>query len=251
MPDLPALALDWPTLLAAMAAVLISGLLRGFTGFGFGLAATPLLSLMLRPTLAVPIVLLLQVGSSFVGIGDTLRRFDPRSTAVLSAGAIVATPAGVLILHIVSPDQARILIAVATTAAVLALSSGLRWHRPHGIGFILPFGLVAGILGGLCAMPGPPVLAYYMSVDTPPPAARASMILIFLVTGCVALATSASAGVVGSDVLIAAAITAPAMILGTHIGAWFHERLPHSTYRPVGIVSLALIALSAAARALA
>ena len=42
------------TLIIAVFGVFAASLLRGFTGFGFGIAAVPLLSLALPPTKAVP-----------------------------------------------------------------------------------------------------------------------------------------------------------------------------------------------------
>ncbi|HEY1410662.1 MAG TPA: hypothetical protein VGF36_00900, partial [Rhodopila sp.] len=47
-------------LLIAMVGVLLAAILRGFTGFGFGLAAVPLLSLALPPVEVVPLVVALQ-----------------------------------------------------------------------------------------------------------------------------------------------------------------------------------------------
>ena len=56
-----------------MALVFLSGLLRGFTGFGFGLTAVPLLSLVMPPARAVPLVLMLQAMVSLAGLRDALR----------------------------------------------------------------------------------------------------------------------------------------------------------------------------------
>ncbi|MEA2739036.1 MAG: hypothetical protein QOH05_2343, partial [Acetobacteraceae bacterium] len=49
------------SLIVTMAGVLAASVLRGFTGFGFGLAAVPLLSLALPPAEVVPLVVTLQV----------------------------------------------------------------------------------------------------------------------------------------------------------------------------------------------
>ena len=49
------------TLLIALLGVFAASVLRGFTGFGFGLAAVPLLSLVLPPAQVVPFVVVLQV----------------------------------------------------------------------------------------------------------------------------------------------------------------------------------------------
>ena len=59
------------TLFVAVFGVFAAAVLRGFTGFGFGLAAVPLLSLALPPAKVVPFVVVLQV---IVGVGGVRRR---------------------------------------------------------------------------------------------------------------------------------------------------------------------------------
>ena len=49
------------SLIVTMVGVFVAAVLRGFTGFGFGLAAVPLLSLVLPPAEVVPLVITLQV----------------------------------------------------------------------------------------------------------------------------------------------------------------------------------------------
>jgi uncharacterized membrane protein YfcA len=74
--------------------VFVAGLIRGFTGFGFSIAAVPLLSLIMPPAQAVPIVLLLQLLVSMNGLKAAARICDWRSIRALSLGALVATPLG-------------------------------------------------------------------------------------------------------------------------------------------------------------
>ena len=60
------------TLMIAVFGVFAAALLRGFTGFGFGLAAVPLLSLALPPAKVVPFVVVLQVIVGVVGLRQRL-----------------------------------------------------------------------------------------------------------------------------------------------------------------------------------
>lgn len=53
---------------AGLIMVFLAGLLRGFTGFGFSIAAVPMLSLILAPVQVVPLVLLLQVAITLAGL---------------------------------------------------------------------------------------------------------------------------------------------------------------------------------------
>ena len=62
----------WTLFLVAVA-VFLAAILRGFTGFGFALAAVPLLSLTLPPARVVPIVVILQ---AIVAFGPKMGRSD-------------------------------------------------------------------------------------------------------------------------------------------------------------------------------
>ena len=69
-------------LLVAVLGVFAAAVLRGFTGFGFGLAAVPLLSLALPPAKVVPFVVALQVVAAWglFGLLVAVRffRWEPR-----------------------------------------------------------------------------------------------------------------------------------------------------------------------------
>ena len=53
--------LTLPVLLGASVCVFVGAVIRGFTGFGFGIAATPLLVLLFPPAEIVPPIMILQV----------------------------------------------------------------------------------------------------------------------------------------------------------------------------------------------
>jgi uncharacterized membrane protein YfcA len=64
------------TLLVAVFGVFAAAVLRGFTGFGFGMAAVPLLSLALPPAKVVPLVVVLQVIVGVAGLRTASRQCD-------------------------------------------------------------------------------------------------------------------------------------------------------------------------------
>lgn len=247
MSDLIALG-SWRILAACWLVVLLSGFLRGFSGFGFALAASPLLASLMPPREAVPVVLILQLGSSLLGARRSITTWDARPSVLIAAAAITTTPLGVLLLGWVGADTARIGMATVTLAAALVLG-GLRleldlaaWWKP------VPFGLAAGLLGGASAMPGPPVIAYFMARRTAPATARASMNLIFMSTSMVALVADAVREMLSQAALYLVLLCLPAMILGTMFGSAAFERASSATYRRVGVGSLVVVALATLAR---
>ena len=86
------------TLLIAVFGVFAAALLRGFTGFGFGLAAVPLLSLALPPAKVVPFVVTLQVINGVSGLRQASRLCDWRAVRGLSPGLVLGLPIGIAVL---------------------------------------------------------------------------------------------------------------------------------------------------------
>src|SRR5215470_1862868 len=109
-----------------MAVVLAAGFMRGFTGFGFAMAAVPLLALVIAPAHAVPFVVLLQLLASAWDWREARRHAHWRSLPWLMAGAIVGTPLGTLSLRAMSADWARLAIAGAVLLAAVLLARGVK-----------------------------------------------------------------------------------------------------------------------------
>src|SRR3954453_8086477 len=114
------------TMLIAMFGVLAASVLRGFTGFGFGLAAVPLLSLALPPAKAVPLVVALQAIVGVGGFRGAWKLCDWRAVRGLTPGLAVGVPAGLLVLTAFSPNSVRLAIGVSIAISVLLLWRGVR-----------------------------------------------------------------------------------------------------------------------------
>lgn len=231
-------------------AVAFSAFLRGMAGFGFALAAVPIVSLVLPPIEAVTIAVLLQV---VVGLRDifTLHGHVHKPSLIrLSLGSLVGTPLGILALTALSPDAARIWIAAAVLAGLTLL---MRYKpaepRPHG-GLALIAGVASGAFSGLAAMPGPPAVAYYLGAGTNSVQTRASLLLFFFVAAVTATPGLMLAGAVTRDTLWLTLISVPALALGTWGGTEAFRRLDNAQYRKVAIGVMAISAVLAGWRGL-
>ncbi len=231
-------------------AILFSAILRGYSGFGFALAATPLLVSLITPAAAVPVVLMLQIGSSLVGLKRTIAESDRRSVSVMATAAVLATPIGTWLLIVWSPDSARLAAAAITLFAAFVLGVGFRFKAQPSLPASVPFGIAAGLFGGLCAMPGPPAILYYLGSPIPNVTARASMTLLFVIISTVSLIGAALGGVVSLQAVALAALTTPIMFAGTAFGAYLFKRMPAAHYRPICLMILVAVGLVAAAKAL-
>ncbi|MEW6644840.1 MAG: sulfite exporter TauE/SafE family protein [Pseudomonadota bacterium] len=254
MPDLLAplhdtlasLALTPALVAGALGAVLAAALLRGFTGFGFSLAAVPMLGLVMAPAEAVPVALGLQFLGGLIDLPGASRDSHWPSLRWLIAGAVLGSPAGALVLSIVPASVARIVIAAITAAAVVLLGRGFAIAAiPQRMATIL-VGLVAGVFNGLAAMPGPPAVVYYMSGPFGRVAARASLLVFFLATSISALASLAMLGLLDRRVVVLSVAGLPVMALGTWIGELGFRHGSATLHRQVSVASLGVIALGSA-----
>lgn len=232
------------------AATLAAGFLRGVTGFGFALAAVPLYSLSMPPLQAVILAQMLQIAAAPVDFLQVRRHLEGRTLALLCAGALVCTPIGAFFALRLQPDLLRLLIAVVVLMGLVALLA--RFTVRAGRGPAMVAGAVAGLLGGLAAMPGPPAVAYFLGRGADKRVSRASLLLFFAFTACVALGSLAIASdVLHWDMLLRAAGAWPMMILGTWAGTRLFERLGEGHYRKAALAVLFLSAILTGAKGLA
>lgn len=229
-------------------AVLVAAILRGFTGFGFALAAVPILSFAMPPSRSVALVILLQ---ALVGTRDVvrLRRVVHRpSLGWLMLGALFGTPIGLLLLARLDPSTVRLLIAGIVCLAIVFLARKPAFHAHAGARLALPTGFLAGLFGGVAAMPGPPAIAYYLSVSTPPNVARASLMVFFFSTSLIALPGLFLARLIDVPTVVLSLVALPVLLAGTALGGWLFSRSGSAFYRPVALTVLIIMAVATGIR---
>ena len=237
------------TLLFVVFSALLAAVLRGFTGFGFAIAAVPLLSLVLPPTRVVPLAVVLQVLASLFDLRAASRLTDWRSMLWLSPGMVVGTPLGLLLLTRLSANAARLTIGLLILASAVLLGRGLRLPARPASWMVGLVGVVSGVMNGVAAMSGPPVVAYLMALPHGATVVRATSLVFFTFTAIVAMVPMAVAGLIDLQMLLFALLSWPALLLGTQLGAWaFHRARPHY-HRRISLTILSVLAMVLIARA--
>lgn len=233
----------------AVAGVFLGAVLRGFTGFGLPLAAVPAMTLVMAPALAVPAMLLLQILASLLTLPRIYRSIHWSALAWLAVGAIVGIPAGTALLAQLPPDLMRLLIGLAMLVAVAALAWGFRFAHMPGVAARIGTGTLAGVMSGAAAMPGPPVVVFFLASPASASASRASLQAFFMLTGILSLTLAVASGLVTSTTVILALVLTPALALGTWAGDWAFRRTEGRNYRPAAMAVLLAIGAVATARA--
>ncbi|MDB5655033.1 MAG: putative rane transporter protein [Tardiphaga sp.] len=232
----------------SIAAVFAAAILRGFTGFGFALAAVPLLGLFMSPTRAVPVAIGLQLLGSLIDFRHATKSCHWPSLRWMMLGAAIGSPLGALVLSHVAAPVARLVISAITLLAVLALGRGFALATVPGPTLTTITGFLAGIFNGLAAMPGPPAVAYYMSAPLPRACVRASLMMFFLLTSVAAMVSGIAIGLITVQTLCLSVLGLPVMWIGTQIGHLAFIRSSDAMHRRVSIISLGVIALISAAK---
>jgi len=236
------------TLFVVLSAFL-AALLRGFTGFGFAIAAVPLLSLVLPPTRVVALTVILQVLASLVDLRTASRSTDWRSLLWLSPGMVVGTPVGLFLLTRLSANEARLTIGLLILGSVGLLGRGLRLPARPANWLIALVGAISGVMNGVAAISGPPVVAYLMALPHSATVVRATSLVFFTFTAIVAMVPLAVAGLIDRETMLLAVLAWPVLLIGSHLGAWaFHRAKPHY-HRRISLTILSGLAMVLIARA--
>jgi len=238
------------TALYAVLGAFLAALLRGFTGFGFVMAAVPLLSLALPPTEVVPLAILLQIEVGLIDLRAAVRVCDWRSLAWLVPGMALGTPLGLLVLTILSANHARLAIGLLIAGSVALLKRGLRLPERPSRWLTLGVGMVSGTMSGMAGISGPPVVAYLLALPHSTAVVRASAIVFFVATASVAAILMTDRGLIDRQELIWSALAFPALFIGTRLGAWGFRRTTPRQHRATALSVLATLALLLILRAL-
>lgn len=239
------------TVAGAAAMTFGAAYVRGLTGFGMAIILVPLLGLIVRPGEAVVLGILLQLLIGPVGLKVILADADRGTAVPIALLAMLATPAGMVALHATTPDVARLLITLIAVGAFVAvlLPKQPEGHRPGRVA-ITGTGIASGILTGFAAMPGPPVVPFYLRRHLEPKVARASMMLIFFATAIAGTLAALWVGIATARLFVLSLILFLPMWLGNRVGGrHFGSVAPHVWQAMVAIV-LGVAAISAVIRIL-
>lgn len=204
--------------LLAAAVILVAAFVRGYSGFGFALVGVAGISLVAAPSVAVPVVLILEVAASLLLLPPVWREIRWRPVLLLLAGAVVLTPIGALVLVRAPADAMRVALAVVIAAAALLLLRAPTAQRSPGARGTLAVGGVAGLLNGAFGTSGPPIVLFFVGSERAAAVSRASMMACFLVLDVIAVVSFAVGGLVNRAELITVLWCAPALVLGSWLG---------------------------------
>ncbi len=243
------MSLDAP-LIAFWAVAALAAWVQTLTGFALGLivmGATGLMGLMPLPQ-AAAVTSLLVVLNGVQVLARGHRDLDRRIWGWLMIGAVPGLVAGYLAMLWLAGQAVEVLrlvlgLVIAGAALQLARHPHPRLIPSPPASFVAA-GMAGGIMGGLFATSGPPVIWQLYRQPLPLAKVRATLLGLFFATQIIRLTMVGGSGALTATVLLSAIGAAPAVILGT----WLARRFPPPV-APLTIrrAALALLAASGVA----
>jgi len=234
-----AAALAGVTLVVALAATV-----QLSAGFGFGLAAVPLLAVVLDAHDAVVVALTLATFTNGFQAWNGRRDADRGVAGRLLLGAAVGLPVGLLVFLRADERVLAAVIGVAVLVAVVVIGLGLDL-RHAGPGLDVAGGVLSGALTMSAGVNGPPLVFVLQARHFDPVRFRATITTVFFVLDVVSVAVFTATGDLDGDVLRAVGAALPGLVVGAAAGLVIRRHLDARRFRTLVLVLLTVAGVSA------
>ncbi|MBM3226077.1 MAG: sulfite exporter TauE/SafE family protein [Candidatus Tectomicrobia bacterium] len=230
--------MDLHNALYAMLVLFVAYLVRGIAGFGSGLIAVPMLTLVAPVPLVVPLVVFLDyIGSASQGLKHR-EQIAWKEQLVLVPFMLVGIAGGLFILHAIPTTM----LAKGLGGFVIAYAVYQLLPLP-ALGTSRMFAVICGCLGGmvgtLFGTGGPFYVMYLKLRDLDKTMFRATFATNFLIDGAIRLVSYAVIGLLRWQLLAYILLSLPVAGAGLYLGGRIHTSCSQQAF--VRIISLLLL----------
>lgn len=223
---------------------LLAGFTQGVSGFGAGLVAMPLLTLLIGIKAAVPLSML--NGLLITGFLSLQLKghVDRRKIMPLLVGCLPGIFVGALALKRMDAGLLQLALGVFILLyALYGLATAL--PRPQRIsgcwGYVA--GFLAGTISSVFSAGGPPAVIYVSLTDWAKDEIKATLSVFFFVSGIVTAFGHAINGLTTSAILQQFVITGPMTLIGVLAGSFLYRKIRHETYISIMLWLLIMMGL--------
>ena len=237
-------ALHFDGLPLLLLAVIAAGIVRGFSGFGTGMVFMPIAGIVLEPIHAILAMLMFDLMGPLILLPKAWRDGEPKDVSLLGVGALVGLPIGLYLLTRMDPIVFRWLVSCLALILLVLLTSGWRYTTPLNTFKTMIVGTAGGLMCGVAALPGPPVILSYMSSARAPAVIRGNTMMYLVMMDFMAFFMMGLKGLLVAFPIMIGAILIVPYTVGGMIGTYIFNPEKEKTYRRV---AYAIIAFSAIA----
>ncbi len=231
-----------------LVSVIVAGAatLKGVTGFGFPLVAVPLLSTILGPRVAIPMIAIPTMLSNVIVVS---RGGGSRATVALVgilAGLALGTIAGALLIKTLDQRLLSVLVGGVTLLYVAATAFRLTTLIPPALGerAAPAIGLLAGLIGGATGIFAPFLASYLHLMRLAKREFVFWITMMFFVSNVVQIGSYYHLGLYAGAVLAMSLAECIPMAVGTWSGLVLQDRLDPVSFNRVVLAIVFLSSLN-------
>lgn len=237
-----ALAIDGLAYL--ISAVIIAGLVRGFSGFGTAMVFMPIASQFIPPIWAIAAMTIFDMIGPLPNAPRAIRDGHPRDVVRLGVGLFIGAPLGIYVLTWMSPELFRYSISFFSLLLLVMLAAGVRYRGALTKPLVFGTGGLSGFLFGIAGIAAPPAIMLYMASTHPAKVIRANLTLFLIIADYTMLAVLFVYGMLVPTALVIGAILIVPYTLANIAGAAMFNPNREGMYRAIAYVIIAASAIS-------
>lgn len=235
-------------LLAAFAVTLLAGVVKGAVGFAMPMIMISGLGMFLSPEIALAGLILptaLTNGQQALRQGVNAAIGSVKRFRVFLLVGLVFLLISAQLVRFLEPSTYLLILGIPVTFFALLQLLGLRLKLAAPSARIeAGVGAIAGFIGGVSGVWGPPTVMYLTALDTPKTEQIRVQGVIYGLGAVALLGAHIGSGVLNGDTwLFSAVLIAPAMV-GMWIGGRLHDRIDQSTFRKATLFVLLIAGLN-------
>jgi hypothetical protein len=217
--------------------VFATSIVQSLVGFGFALLAVPLMIIVIDLQSAVIVSSIVGSLSNLLQCWQLRRDIDRVLAKRFLLATVLGAPIGLVLFIYANQSALKIVLGVSILFGVAVLSRGMELqHVSSWLDWLM--GAISGVLLMATSTNGPPLVFVLQARKVAPTTFRATLNLVFLVSGAFGLAMFGFAcEIVVDDVKLAVAAF-PAMVIGISIGTVLRKFAPQEIFKKLVLVLL-------------
>jgi uncharacterized protein len=225
-------------------AMIFSGFIRGFLGFGSGLITFPIISYLYSPIYAVVFNIAIEIPSTiyltyFGAKHSKLKEISPMLFAM-----ILTFPIGTFFLISTEEQLIKVIMSILVIFFVTLIASGWKLRVKITKSVLTISGLISGLLHGATGMGGPPSSTVLLSKNDSNEVSSGNMLIISTGVIISAIITFFYFNLFTQEILLTGLLTSPLYILASYIGKIFFNFSSNKYVRNITLIVIGLIGLS-------
>jgi uncharacterized membrane protein YfcA len=217
--------------------------IQAVVGFGFALLSVPIMMQVVDLHRAVILASLIGTANNFYQYRDLKHDQDKTQVRRFLLASFIGAPLGLVAFIYADQDVLKIFLGLGVLLGVILLVRGRDLTNAH-ISLDWSMGVISGFLLTSTSTNGPPLVFALQARKSEPQVFRATLNMIFLVSGVYGLVLFAAFGEIATSDLWLAAAVLPSMVIGVSIGRFIRNRVDPNRFRIAVLVLLTVAGFS-------